>query len=175
MPKSQGKTRDFFLGGNTGNGFFSFYGEVVTEESKHLYILKGGPGTGKSTFIKEAGEEIRRLGLPVELIHCSSDNNSLDGMVCPSLGIAMIDGTAPHTVDPKYPGAVDEILNVGSTVCGAVPSIMANPREGQTIPSRELLSEEQWINSTGKPSRRISSPASLIKVDLPVPGPPLRI
>lgn len=114
MPKSQGKTRDFFLGGNTGNGFFSFYGEVVTEESKHLYILKGGPGTGKSTFIKEAGEEIRRLGLPVELIHCSSDNNSLDGMVCPSLGIAMIDGTAPHTVDPKYPGAVDEILNFGA-------------------------------------------------------------
>ena len=26
----------------------------------------------------------------------------------------MIDGTAPHTVDPRYPGAVDEILNFGA-------------------------------------------------------------
>ncbi|NLY88707.1 MAG: ATPase [Firmicutes bacterium] len=114
MPKSQGKTRDLFLGGNTGNGFFSFYGQLVTEETEHLYILKGGPGTGKSTFIKQAGEEIRRLGLPVEFIHCSSDNDSLDGVVFPTLGIAMIDGTAPHTVDPRYPGAVDEILNLGA-------------------------------------------------------------
>jgi len=50
----------------------------------------------------------------VELIHCSSDNDSLDGVACPSLGIAMIDGTTPHTVDPRYPGAVDEILNFGA-------------------------------------------------------------
>lgn len=114
MLKSPGKSRDIFLGGNTGEGFFSFYGEVATEETEHLYILKGGPGTGKSTFIKEAGEEILRLGLPVEFIHCSSDPGSLDGVVFPSLGMAMIDGTLPHAVDPRYPGTVDEILNFGA-------------------------------------------------------------
>lgn len=113
MAECHGKTRDIFLGGNTGNGFTSFYGQVVTEETKHLYILKGGPGTGKSTFIMQAGEEIRRRGFPVEFAHCSSDNNSLDGVVFPSLGIAMVDGTTPHAVDPRYPGAVDEILNFG--------------------------------------------------------------
>lgn len=114
MTQSPGKSRDIFLGGNTGEGFFSFYGELVTEETKHLYLLKGGPGTGKSTFIRETGEAIRQLGFPVEFIHCSSDNNSLDGVVFPSLAIAIIDGTAPHTVDPRYPGAVDEILNFGA-------------------------------------------------------------
>ncbi|MGE5422320.1 MAG: hypothetical protein ACM3QW_03580, partial [Ignavibacteriales bacterium] len=44
---------------------------------------------------------------------CSSDNDSLDAMVLPDQQIALIDGTAPHVVDPRNPGAVDEILNLG--------------------------------------------------------------
>ncbi|MBQ3065427.1 MAG: hypothetical protein IJC98_04240, partial [Clostridia bacterium] len=31
----------------------------------------------------------------------------------PALGIAILDGTAPHTVDAVYPGAVETILNMG--------------------------------------------------------------
>ena len=38
-------------------------------------------------------------GYDVEYMHCSSDNNSLDGIVIPKIGVAMIDGTAPHVVD----------------------------------------------------------------------------
>jgi len=34
-------------------------------------------------------------GYDVEFMHCSSDNNSLDGVVIPSLKIALLDGTAP--------------------------------------------------------------------------------
>ena len=49
----------------------------------------------------------------VEFHHCSSDNNFLDVVVIPLLGIAFIDGTAPHIVDPKKPGCVDEIINFG--------------------------------------------------------------
>ncbi|MDX9871874.1 MAG: hypothetical protein RBT41_05610 [Clostridia bacterium] len=46
-------------------------------------------------------------------MHCASDPNSLDGLVIPALGVALIDGTAPHVVDPVYPAAVDEIVNLG--------------------------------------------------------------
>lgn len=53
-------------------------------------------------------------GYDVEFHQCSSDNNSLDGVVIPALKIAIIDGTAPHIVDPKHPGAIDEILNFGA-------------------------------------------------------------
>lgn len=52
-------------------------------------------------------------GIAVEYHHCSADNNSLDGVVLPELGVALLDGTAPHVVDPQHPGAVDEILNFG--------------------------------------------------------------
>lgn len=110
-----GKVRHLFPGGNTPLGFFSFYHEIITqEEAKRLIILKGGPGVGKSTFMKKIGQEMVNRGFDVELLHCSSDNNSLDGVKIAQLSAAVIDGTSPHSVDPKSPGAVDEILNFGS-------------------------------------------------------------
>ena len=58
-------------------------------------------------------EEMAERGFAAELMHCSSDNDSLDGVVFPEIGVAMIDGTAPHVFDPKNPGCVDEILHLG--------------------------------------------------------------
>ena len=43
------------------------------------------------------------MGYDVEFMHCSSDNNSLDGVVIPAINVALLDGTAPHVVDPKIP------------------------------------------------------------------------
>ncbi|HCC33408.1 MAG TPA: hypothetical protein DEQ28_05825, partial [Clostridiales bacterium] len=78
-----------------------------------VIVLKGGPGTGKSTFIRRTGEELRERGYDVEHIACSSDNESLDGLVLPSAGTAIVDGTAPHVVEPRYPGAADTLVNLG--------------------------------------------------------------
>jgi len=104
-----------FLGGNTHLGFFSYYDHIIPrEEADKIYIVKGGPGTGKSSFMKRIAREMAGRGHAVEYMHCSSDSDSLDGIVIRDLGVAMLDGTAPHVVDPKYPGAVDEILNFGA-------------------------------------------------------------
>jgi hypothetical protein len=111
---SEGKVKHLFPGGNTSLGFFSYYGNIITQEDADRFIvIKGGPGVGKSTFMKRIGEEMLKKGYDVEFLHCSSDNNSLDGVKVPELKVAIIDGTAPHVVDPKSPGAVDEILNFG--------------------------------------------------------------
>lgn len=111
---SKGKIKHLFPGGNTSLGFFSYYSNIITqEEADRLIIIKGGPGVGKSTFMKKVGEEVLNKGYDVEFLHCSSDNNSLDGIKIPALNIAFIDGTAPHMVDPKNPGAVDYIINFG--------------------------------------------------------------
>ena len=113
MPK--GQIRDMFPGGNTPQGFISFYDHILTQnEASRIFILKGGPGVGKSTFMKQTGHDLVAKGLDIEFMHCSSDPDSLDGLVIPSLKVALIDGTAPHIVDPKTPGAVDEIINLGS-------------------------------------------------------------
>ena len=103
---------DFFASANSGRGFINFFGEIFAG-LEHLYIIKGGSGTGKSMLMKKAGELAQNKGMNVEYFHCSSDPESLDGIIIKESGIGIIDGTAPHTADPKYPGAYDEIVNVG--------------------------------------------------------------
>ena len=85
---------------------------MLWPEGERKIILKGGPGVGKSSFIKKMGEAFSSHGLDMEYHWCSSDNQSLDGIVI-GQKICILDGTAPHVVDPLCPGAVDEILNLG--------------------------------------------------------------
>lgn len=108
-----GKIRKMFPGGNTSNGFYSFFDYIIPADVNRIFCLKGGPGVGKSSFMKKIANEFVNMDYDVELHYCSSDPNSLDGIVIKGLNIVMIDATAPHTVDPKLPGAVDEILNFG--------------------------------------------------------------
>lgn len=108
-----GSVRHLFPGGNTSVGFFSYYEHIIGPEARRILVIKGGPGVGKSTFMKRVGEEMMQRGFDVELHHCSSDNHSLDGVVIPAVGVALIDGTAPHIVDPRNPGCVDEIVHLG--------------------------------------------------------------
>ncbi|HEX3011359.1 MAG TPA: PRK06851 family protein [Syntrophomonadaceae bacterium] len=108
-----GKTRDMFPGGNTCYGFYSYYDYICPSPPEAKIVLKGGPGVGKSTFMKNLGKDFSRQGQDIEYHWCSSDNNSLDGLVIGKNEICILDGTAPHIVDPRYPGAVDKILNLG--------------------------------------------------------------
>jgi len=108
-----GKLREFYPGGNTSYGFYSFYDFIIDKDATRIFCIKGGPGVGKSTFMKAIGQAMLEKGFDIELHNCSSDNNSIDGLVIPALKIALIDGTAPHIVDPKNPGAVDEIIHLG--------------------------------------------------------------
>ena len=111
------KERHVFPGGNTTKGFYSFYKYILPqEEANKIICLKGGPGTGKSSFMKKIGTHFKTLGYSIEYHHCSSDNNSLDGVLIKELNIAILDGTSPHMVDPVNPGAVDEILNLGTAL-----------------------------------------------------------
>lgn len=111
------KERHLFPGGNTSKGFYSFYKYILTQEdANRILCMKGGPGTGKSYFMKKIGAHFAAKGYTIEYHHCSSDNNSLDGVVISELNVAIIDGTSPHMVDPIHPGAVDEILNMGAAL-----------------------------------------------------------
>lgn len=109
----RGSIRRVFPGGNTGYGFHSFYHYMIKPDATRIFCIKGGPGVGKSTFMKSIGEHFQNQGYDIEYHCCSSDNGSLDGVVIPALEVALLDGTAPHVVDPKNPGAVDEIIHLG--------------------------------------------------------------
>lgn len=107
-----GKVKNYYLGGNTARGFHSFYDSNL-QGLDRLFILKGGPGTGKSSLMKKIGNEWVEKGYNIELLHCSSDNNSIDGVIIPALKVGIVDGTAPHVIEPKAPGAVEEYINLG--------------------------------------------------------------
>lgn len=91
----------YFLGANSPQGFYSLYSELLPPETASaVYILKGGPGCGKSTLMGRVAEQLARAGETVEYILCSGDPASLDGVVLPRLGAALVDGTAPHGMAP---------------------------------------------------------------------------
>lgn len=103
-----------FLGANTPDGFLSLFDELHDPDGGwRLYIIKGGPGTGKSTLMKRVAEEADRRGLYAERVYCSSDPASLDGVMIPSLKVSVADGTAPHVLEPQFPGAVERTVDLG--------------------------------------------------------------
>lgn len=109
----RGEIRKLFPASNTGEGFYSFFDYIIELQGRRLFILKGGPGVGKSTFMREIEEYVLEHGLDVEEFHCSSDPDSLDAVAIPELKVALVDGTAPHIIDPKNPGITDEIIPLG--------------------------------------------------------------
>lgn len=107
-------TETYFLGANTPEGFRSEYGTLQSDPRiQRLLIIKGGSGCGKSTLMKTLAARAEEYGWSVERILCSSDPDSLDGLVVPELGLALVDGTAPHVVEPSLCGCGANYLNLG--------------------------------------------------------------
>lgn len=102
----------FFLAANSGRGFYSLYDEFPGPDV-FLHIIKGGPGTGKSGFMRRIAAEAERRGMDYELILCSGDPDSLDGLYVPQLRQAWMDGTAPHVREPGIFGADSDYVNLG--------------------------------------------------------------
>lgn len=115
--KANNCATNYFMAANGYCGFRNYFKEVFAPQNyTRLYVLKGGPGTGKSSLMKKVCEEFLRLGYECERIYCSSDPNSLDGVTLEKKGkkFGILDGTAPHETDAKIPGAIDEIINLGA-------------------------------------------------------------
>lgn len=107
--------KKYFLGANSCEGFLSKFGECYDpSDGWRVYIIKGGPGTGKSSFMKYMVSRADAHGYSVDLCPCSSDPHSLDAVLIPEIKTVFLDGTAPHVVEPKLPGACEEIINLGT-------------------------------------------------------------
>lgn len=99
----------WFLGCNSQNGFYSLFEQFTLPAAGWRCILiKGGPGTGKSTVMKRVARLAQRRGQPVEEIFCSSDAASLDGVILPKTKTVLLDATPPHALEPQFPGAVEQ-------------------------------------------------------------------
>lgn len=81
-----------------------------TRDCRTRYIIKGRPGTGKSTLAEKIAEAAQKRGYDTDLYICSFDMNSLDGVVIPALSTAVLDGTPTHALEPERAG--DEIVDM---------------------------------------------------------------
>ncbi len=104
----------FFLGANSYDGFISYFRQLQeNSDFLRLLILKGGPGSGKSSLMKKVMEYALGEGHTLEVIPCASDPLSLDAVIDKTAKFAIMDGTAPHTEDPHLPGVLHHILYLG--------------------------------------------------------------
>jgi len=89
----------FFLGANTPQGFVSRFDQLSDEDGGwREYVIKGGPGSGKSTMMKKLAKAYEDSSPNMEIIHCSSDVDSLDAVILPERKFSIADGTPPHAV-----------------------------------------------------------------------------
>lgn len=104
---------DFLLGALSPSGFAGYFDQLLTvRPGWRVALVKAGPGCGKSTLMSRVADALLLQGENVELIHCSSDPDSLDGVICENRRFAIVDATAPHTLEPRYPGACEEIISL---------------------------------------------------------------
>jgi len=102
----------YFFGTNSAEGFFAFREEYLPPaERRRVCILKGGPGTGKSGLMKKVAALGEAAGFVCEYYHCASDPESLDGIVFPEKGTAVVDGTSPHVIEAGCAGAVEDYIS----------------------------------------------------------------
>lgn len=111
----------YFLGANSAIGFYSLYDGFCADRGDFLHLIKGGPGCGKSGFMRRIAEAAEKKGLEVEYVLCSGDPDSLDGIYIPELKVGYADATAPHVIEPRHFGADSDYVNLGQ-FCTRAPS-----------------------------------------------------
>ena len=138
-----------FTASNSYKGFHSLFNSFIREEnSMQVYLIKGGPGCGKSTFMKNIVSHCKNNGFTVEQVLCSSDPDSLDGISIHEKSIKIIDATPPHSFDMKYPGAVDSLVDLS-----------------RFWDNRKLIdNKKKIVDLTDEISKRYSSVYSLLNV-----------
>ena len=105
---------NYFAASNSSEGFVNYFPQVFSRENcSRVYIIKGGPGTGKSRFMRDVAKEAESRGLAVKYYYCSSDADSLDGIIIDKMRVGLLDGTAPHVCEPTLVGAFEQIINLG--------------------------------------------------------------
>ena len=106
--------KKYFAASNSAEDFVNYFPQIFNREScSVIYIIKGGPGTGKSRFMRDVATAAEGRGLSVRYYYCSSDSESLDGIIIEEMRVGILDGTAPHTFEPTLSGAFEETINLG--------------------------------------------------------------
>lgn len=91
--------RKRLFGSNTIEGNYHLVDQLLPLVKKRI-LLQGGPGTGKSFFMKEIIKKGLAMGYSVEKYMCSFDPSSIDMVTFPELSVSILDSTDVHAFSP---------------------------------------------------------------------------
>ncbi|UCZ51581.1 hypothetical protein LGQ02_11940 [Bacillus shivajii] len=88
-----------FFGSASAKGPVNFIDELTLNMTNRV-IIKGRSGSGKSTLMRRISHKAKEHSLSATLYPCALDPDSIDMVTIPALSFAIVDGTAPHVIDP---------------------------------------------------------------------------
>lgn len=88
---SQGKIHSFFITALTSQGLRSLAQEAL-RGIDHLFVLQGRSGRTKTAILRRISKEVVGKGHDVELLCSSMDSVLLEGLIVPTLRMAIVDG-----------------------------------------------------------------------------------
>lgn len=97
------------IGSLTSTGACDFI-PSITNRLEHRLLIKGLPGTGKSTIMKALGSEAEKRGFDVLYGWCGLDPEGVDLVLFPELSTCLFDATKPHNYEPEDTG--DKIIDL---------------------------------------------------------------
>lgn len=118
---SKGKIRYVFTSSNTDKGFYSFIPGLL-EGLKRVYILQGATGTGKSSLIRYWGDVLAEQGYEIEFWMSALEPMNPEGVYIQQIETAIINGSAPNNINPKYPVVIEQTINLSEFLDEAVLS-----------------------------------------------------
>lgn len=107
-----GNIKNFYASGNTARGFVSLMDSSL-QGLEYLFILQGATGTTKSRLIRTIGDQMVLNGHDIWLIHCATDNESLDGLIAPLCKVGIVVGTGSHVNESKLAEGALQYVNLG--------------------------------------------------------------
>ncbi|MCY6483263.1 ATPase [Clostridium aestuarii] len=108
---TMGNSRHLFATAFTPNGIVTYI-DSIYRDCKDIYVLNGGPGTGKTSVLTYIYKEALKRGLFVEVYHDALIPEKIEHIVIPALNIAIL--TSNEINQKKFKGYqinMDNYLN----------------------------------------------------------------
>ena len=181
----------FFMGTSSKNGFCGFPRDLYNSKPNGFaFLLKSGPGTGKSTLLRALASAFAKQGEPVETFACSSDPDSLDGILLPARNVGVFDATAPHVIEPQTWGLKEDTVSLGGALDrarlterqeeidhAAAQNAAAHARAKRLLAGvSELRADRETLAATALDRAKVAAVAArLEKTEFSAPSRPCRI
>jgi hypothetical protein len=102
-PSNIGSDRHLFATAFTPNGIITYI-ENLASDYKNIYVLKGGPGTGKTNVLEFLSDEALKRGFNVEIFHTPLIPEKIEHILIPKLNAAIL--TSNEINNLVFPGTI---------------------------------------------------------------------